>query len=608
MAITKTKFINYIRCPRYAALDKIHMEKLDADVSYKDYQEEEKTAKVSEILTTMYDSLDEDLIDVKNEQLEAMMPYYKQVETLSAKEVKKVLKGNVKVAENTQDQDSFDCLINGIRYICYVDILNERKDGFDIVEVKATTLKKFLELGASINKEKISIFEQGIDKIFYLREECSKDFSLLPFEKYVEAKSKLYERLDGCGHYVYDLAVQRYIIEHDETVKNNENIKYYLAVLNSNYVYDGISDYLPDSDGNEVISLIDLTNVTKEMMCKIDLDFKRVESYIFNCDLSEYPIGPNCEMKKAAKCKYCKTCFSKFPEHNSIFNYLGGHNGFTDTLGIKHDRFDLANDGYLSILDVPDDYLNRRSNQIQKEVVKTNQVYQNIEKIKKGIECIEYPIYHLDFESFSSPVPRFRGEKAYSQSVFQFSLHIENIPGVCDKELDHYGYLAGDLSDQREELIKKMIEYIDTSKGTILVYNESFEKTRLKELAIIFPQYKTELLKMRSIVFDLLYLVKGNKKLFEELGCEDGLFNYYHPNLYGSFSIKKVLPVFSNLSYKDLEVGNGLEAQSTYASFPSLEKEMYKFKYDSLVFYCQQDTWAMYEVLEGLRKLVKENK
>ena len=38
MAITKSRFVNYIRCPRYAALDDIRNKLLD-DVSLEEYKE-----------------------------------------------------------------------------------------------------------------------------------------------------------------------------------------------------------------------------------------------------------------------------------------------------------------------------------------------------------------------------------------------------------------------------------------------------------------------------------------------------------------------------------------------------------------------------------------
>ena len=42
----------------------------------------------------------------------------------------------------------------------------------------------------------------------------------------------------------------------------------------------------------------------------------------------------------------------------------------------------------------------------------------------------------------------------------------------------------------------------------------------------------------------------------------------------------------------------------TYAKFPKLNKLDYNHKYQKLVEYCRQDTYAMYKVLEGLKKEV----
>ena len=152
-----------------------------------------------------------------------------------------------------------------------------------------------------------------------------------------------------------------------------------------------------------------------------------------------------------------------------------------------------------------------------------------------------------------------------------------------------------------------MIKHIDTnSGGTVLVYNESFEKSRLTELANIFPEYKKELLKIKDMVFDLMNITKTKSSLYEELGYskeEASLFNYYHEDLNGSYSIKKFLPLFSNLTYKGMEVSNGVEALATYAKFSKMDKTEYKHKYEKLVEYCRQDTWAMVEILWGLKKV-----
>lgn len=127
----------------------------------------------------------------------------------------------------------------------------------------------------------------------------------------------------------------------------------------------------------------------------------------------------------------------------------------------------------------------------------------------------------------------------------------------------------------------------------------------------MYPEYKEALYKINAHMFDLLDLVKTNISLYQELGFSEGEskeVNYYHNDLAGSYSIKKVLPVFSSLSYSDLKVGNGGEAIAAYSKFPFLEKDDLEQLRDDLLKYCKQDTWAMVVVLwELIKRLEKEH-
>ncbi len=608
MAITKTKFINYVRCPRYVALDDLKKEKLDSMVTIDEYKKEEELEHISELLGGMFDDDGNDLIDVKNEHLETMMPYYNKVEILAGEIASKYFKGKFKFSKSTYNQESFDAVIDNIRYLCYVDVYNENKDNINIIEVKATTTKKYLDLGS----KDYSIFKKGKDGIYYLFEDLNLNIEdYMPLKVYERNRDKLFDRYTACGHYIYDIAVQRFIIENDLKSHNeNKNVRYYLAVLNSNYVFDGKYEngeaVYGTINGEDIIAYIDVTSITKDLMDQIYLDSKKVKGYIDDLDGSRVPLGIYCEYKKTVKCKYCKLCFDILPEKHSILSYINNNFGFKKD-NIKYDTFDLINAGKVSMLDISDDMLNREKNKVQKAAVINGKPYMNENKIKDGIKQITYPLYHLDFETFPCPLPRYKGERPYTQSVFQFSLHIEKEPGVCDKVKDHYGYLAPDHLDHRLDLIKYMCELIPDDK-MVLVYNDSFEKSRLKELAYIFPEYRDKLLKIRDNVFDLMNIVKTKTSLYESLGYskeEAKMFNYYHPDMDGSFSIKKVLPLFSDLTYKGMEVGNGVEAMVTYASFPKLLPLDYKHKYQKLVEYCMQDTYAMFAVLDGLRKNVK---
>ena len=134
---------------------------------------------------------------------------------------------------------------------------------------------------------------------------------------------------------------------------------------------------------------------------------------------------------------------------------------------------------------------------------------------------------------------------------------------------------------------------------------KSFEKTRIKELGQIFPEYQDKLEKLNSMIFDLMYLLKSNNNMYQGLGFKEKdakMFNYYNKDLNGSFSIKKVLPIFTELTYEGMPIGNGSDAMYTYAN-----EEQLKLKQKELTKYCQQDTWAMVEILWGLKKEILED-
>ena len=623
MAITKTNFINYTRCRRYVALEEIHKEKLMADISIEEYQKEEQNDKLTELIGCMYEIDEEDqehdLIDKENRYLEVMMKYYKQVEQLAGTYVKNTFKGKTIFSDNNFMQECFDFNSNGIKYLCYVDVYNESKDQKNIIEVKATTTNKFLSLkGNHLKKDKYSIFLKK-DNILYLKDEiCNYDIEAeMPLEKYQNLRKKLFDRYN-VGKYVYDLAVQRFIIEGEYKESNNleslSNTHYYLAVLNHEYVFDGTYEngkqvFNPDSNGNEIITLIDLTKVTAELQKYILADKEKLEKYLNNMDATSCELSNSCEYKKQTQCKYFnQICGQIIPPKNSSLSYKRNGFGFKDENKNRHKGLDLINEGYINMLDIPESWITQENHKIQRNCLITHKQYIDKEKIKVMLKQIEYPIYHLDFETFPCPLPRFKGETPYIQSPFEFSLHIEKAPGICDKYKDNFVFLADSHEDCREEMIKAMLKYMDPNKGTLFAQNVAFEKGRIKELANIFPQYKEDLMKLYNRGFDLLWLLDTNSKIYKELGYseeEAKKMNFYDSFMSGSFSIKKTLPVFTDLKYDDLEVKNGTMAIIEYASYPYMSKEEFKLKYQALIDYCQQDTWAMVAILDSLRKIVQ---
>ena len=608
MKISKTRFINFVRCNRFVALDEIYKEKEKSVVSFTDDPELEdligleNKEKIKYLLDDMQDEDGEDLLIQEDKQMDTMLNYYNQIEILTGKAIQNRFKGEVIYNLDTYKQKRFELEISGFNFYCFLDGYQEDLDTIRIFEVKATTSKKFLDLTfKNDDKVKLPLFSYSPEGILMLHEDLFTDTN----SDYHQKIEKLKNRLSKEGRYIYDISYQRYVLENK--LKTTKKIKYYLVVLNSEYIHQGLLDEKGEIIyTDDIVSMIDVSSLTKKLMPTIENDIKIVLNRLDTMNANEVDLGSHCQRKDSRQCIFYPICFKKVPEKNSIFTYMGNHFGFKDDQNIKYDRYELINNGITNALDLPFNYLKRENNIIQRKVMETKIPYYHIEKIKAGINTLNYPIYHLDFETFPCPLPRFKMEKPYSQSLFQYSIHIEQKPGVCDKEKDNYSYIATKHIDLRKDLIENMLNVIKEDGGSILVYNMSFEQTRLKEMAEIFPEYSARLFDMIDRLFDLMHLIKGNQKMYQKLGFteeESKVINYYHDDLNGSFSIKKVLPIFSDLSYKNLNIGNGTDALVAYANFPYMDSYTFEKTYHELLEYCKQDTWAMVKILDELRKI-----
>jgi hypothetical protein len=327
-----------------------------------------------------------------------------------------------------------------------------------------------------------------------------------------------------------------------------------------------------------------------------------------NLDANKVPLDEYCQYSEPrGKCPFWEDCLSDkcVPEKNSVFAYLDGSRGLPSPSGLKVKPYELVNEGIVDALALERENLSEKQ-QIQYDVFKEGKIYIDINKLEKGFERLAYPLYYLDFETMNTPLPRYRGEKPYQQSVFQFSLHIETSKGKIE---NHVAYLAPNHADYRGKIAKLLADHIPDDGGSVIVYNQSFESGRLKELANLFPEYDTKLLNIQSRIFDLMYLTRGSTKFYKSIGLPESNAEgivFYHEDLQRSFSIKKVLPVLvPSLTYSSLdEVHDGVEVQIAYMKLPTLKGEEYQNIYKNMLEYCKQDTLAMFKILNALQDLI----
>jgi len=197
------------------------------------------------------------------------------------------------------------------------------------------------------------------------------------------------------------------------------------------------------------------------------------------------------------------------------------------------------------------------------------------------LETWTYPISYFDLEAISYPIPRYNKSRPYQDLPFQFSCHIQRFP---EGEVEHHEFLFDQDADPRQAFINEMLKTLP-AEGSIVVYHQTYEISKLTELAKDFPQYE-------ALIKSLLPRIVDLKKVIEA--------SVYHPEFLGSYSIKKVAPVLlgQSVSYDYLAVGDGMEAVCRYQELIQLacNDPLRANIHKDLLEYCRQDTLLMVQL------------
>ncbi|MBN0919058.1 UU173 family protein [[Mycoplasma] gypis] len=270
--------------------------------------------------------------------------------------------------------------------------------------------------------------------------------------------------------------------------------------------------------------------------------------------------------------------------------------------------------------------------EVNVENEKTNILLKNILEKKSSIneEAVLYTIEKLrskedlivwyDFEGFSMPYPTLDYVNPYGQVVFQVSVI---------KTINNQIISSEDIVIDPQKL--SIVQYLDfiakiydpNAKGYV-VYNKSYENTRLKEilqmayLASYNPDYpeidQTFLEKLELMVNDLI----SDEKCIDL----ENVFNMYKKQislhqLKGLSSIKKIEKIVTKSKlqlehmitpYKELEVQNGMMAMNCAISRYTgvLGDNKWNDIVSELKKYCHNDVMAMIMVYDFVELLLKE--
>ncbi len=364
--------------------------------------------------------------------------------------------------------------------------------------------------------------------------------------------------------YVPDLAVQYFVLTGAGVPVSRASIVH----VNNRYVRQG------DLEIDQLFTVVDLTETVRDQQDAIREALTDMR-LVLQGEAPAIDIGPHCS--DPYDCNFRGHCWQHIPG-DSIFAIRSAW----------IDKFGYYRRGIVSFKDLPRQELNGLQ-RMYTEAFLENTEYLDGSGIKAFLDSLWYPLCFLDFETlFMVAIPIFDGTRPYQQIPFQYSLHRMENEG---SGLTHFEYLGGPGTDPRRDLIGKLMEEVP-EKACILAYNKNFEIGVLRSLGGWFPEYAAGIDRMIVNFRDLMLPFRNR--------------HYYHRDLWGSYSLKYVLPALvPELSYKGMEISDGAMASDRYLRmFYSRDPEEVEKTRSDLLAYCGLDSLAMVRIVERLREMV----
>ncbi len=352
----------------------------------------------------------------------------------------------------------------------------------------------------------------------------------------------------------------------------------YAIHLNSQYVRQG--EY--DVDALLIINdsfYSDKNKVGQKISCLLQRYTRDLSNTLQHMNILK--IEPEISKKRTnvctrrGKCPYFNLCFHIKEEPTSILNLISS----------KH-KFDMYESGIRYIEDLDFAAIEGTRHQYAQYIAATSkQMFFDASAIDMFLGDVQYPIAYLDFEWETYAFPPFDGMKPYDVLTFQYSLHIE----YEDGRLEHREYLG--KKDCREAFIQSLLDDLKDTKSIVCFNVEGGEKLRLTQLAKQFPSYADALQHIWKRMIDIA------------IPFASGLI--YDVRMEGMYSLKKIVSIFTDYNYEDLDITHGLEAVRKYRMMENVsEDDTQTIK--QLLAYCAMDTYATYLVYHFIRTQLKQ--
>lgn len=212
----------------------------------------------------------------------------------------------------------------------------------------------------------------------------------------------------------------------------------------------------------------------------------------------------------------------------------------------------------------------------------------NFAGLRRELAGLEYPLYYLDYETYSPPIPWYDGYRPYQRVPFQFSLDVVATPGVGPV---HHDFLATADEDPGPAVAEALARVIGP-RGRVLAWNASFETGVNREIAAREPRHARFFEGVNRRVYDPMLVFKKGRL-------------YADPRLGRKYSLKSVAPLLVGDPYAGLNIREGATASNAWPALigrSPYDGDREQLRRDMLA-YCAVDTMSMVRVVEKLREI-----
>jgi len=164
-------------------------------------------------------------------------------------------------------------------------------------------------------------------------------------------------------------------------------------------------------------------------------------------------------------------------------------------------------------------------------------------QLRDELKTLTYPLHFIDFETYMSALPHHAGMRPYEKITFQWSCHTIQSPGA---DPIHHEYLNDNYTLPNFTFAETLMDCIGNT-GTPLMWS-TFENTTLRQVLEQMDDFGYRNDKLQEWLLQMTK-DKAENRPGRFVDMNDLCLKYYfHPEMKGKTSIKKVLPAIWNNS------------------------------------------------------------